>query len=262
MIIDFHNHLMPGVDDGAQTIDEAVAGLAAFRTDGVGAIVVTPHIDASITVKPAELQARLSELDAAWAQLQECAAGSGVSVQRGVELLLDIPEPNLCDPRLRLAGGKFLLMEFPFMMLPPHSPRAVRAIADSGYTPIIAHPERYHGFLNEIELAAEWKQSGGLLQVNGGSLLGRYGPEARKAAFELLQRGWVDYLCSDYHARGSALVADYRALLERNDAGEQAHTLMETNPERMLEGRMPLPVQPLRPKRPALWQRLAAIFRV
>ncbi|HEX6559069.1 MAG TPA: CpsB/CapC family capsule biosynthesis tyrosine phosphatase [Longimicrobiales bacterium] len=260
-IVDFHNHLMPGVDDGAQTEAESVEALRVFQREGVATAVVTPHVDASLTAKPGELQARLAELDEGWAKLQRCAQGGSLALRRGVELLLDVPEPDLSEPRLRLGGGKFVLMEFPFMMLPPQSGRAVRAIADSGYTPIIAHPERYRGFLTDIERAAEWKQNGAYLQMNGGSLLGRYGTEARRAAFELLERGWVDYLCSDYHARGPVMIADYRALLESQDGAEQAHTLMETNPARMLDGLPPLPVTPLRPKRGALWQRVAALFR-
>jgi protein-tyrosine phosphatase len=260
-IIDFHNHLMPAVDDGAQSEGECIDALREFRHHGVATVVVTPHVDGSLTNKPQALAERLQELDEGWKILQRCAAEEGVQVRRGVELLLDTPEPNLADARLRLDGGEFVLMEFPHMMVPPQSARAVRYIADAGYRPIIAHPERYRGFVAQIDQAAEWKQNGAYLQMNGGSLLGRYGTEARRAAFELLERGWVDYLCSDYHARGSALVAEYRALLESQDANEQAHTMMETNPARMLEGLKPLPVTPLRSKPPGMWRRVAAIFK-
>jgi protein-tyrosine phosphatase len=260
-IVDFHNHLMPGVDDGAQTEEESLAALHAFAADGVRTVIVTPHIEASLTLKSQLLESRLAELDAGWKKLQPLGERAGVRVERGVELLLDVPEPNLADARLRLAGGSFILMEFPFMMIPPHSARAIGAIAASGYTPVIAHPERYAGLASELDTAAAWKQNGALLQVNGGSLLGRYGQEPRRLAFELLERGWVDYLCSDYHARGAALVADYRALLEGNEALEQAYTLMETNPSRLLDGLKPLPVPQMRLAKRSLWGRVAAIFR-
>jgi protein-tyrosine phosphatase len=260
-IVYFHNHLLPGVDDGAQTVEEALLALQAFAADGVRAVIVTPHVDASQTMRPSELAVRLAELDEAWEKLKPLAEQAGVRVERGVELLLDVPEPDLSDARLRLAGGRFLLMEFPFMMIPPQSARAVGAIAAAGYKPIIAHPERYVGFASQVELAAEWKASGAFLQVNGGSLLGRYGAEPRRLAFELLERGWVDYLCSDYHARGPTLVNEYRALLESNNALEQSYTLTETNPARLLDGLAPLPVFPLRGRRPTFWGRMTAIFK-
>jgi protein-tyrosine phosphatase len=260
-IVDFHNHLMPAVDDGAQSVAESSHALKAFKDAGVSAIVATPHVAASVTVKPRDLQNRMRELDFGFAELQACAATIGsVRVERGVELALDIPEPDLTDARLRLAGGSFFLMEFPAMTVPPGSERVLRALSESGYTPIIAHPERYYGMVNAIELAGAWRAAGAYLQVNNGSLIGRYGPDARHMSFELLRHGWVDYLSSDYHARGPTLVGQCWSLLETLDAREQAFTLMKINPSRMLEGNPPLPVQPLRTKA-TLWSRVAAVFR-
>ncbi|HEY0303410.1 MAG TPA: CpsB/CapC family capsule biosynthesis tyrosine phosphatase, partial [Longimicrobiales bacterium] len=177
-----------------------------------------------------------------------------------VELLLDVPEPDISDPRLRINGGQFFLVEFPFMAVPPQSARVVRQLAATGYTPILAHPERYRG-LTDVALAGEWRQAGALLQINGGSLLGRYGPGARDVAFQLLQQGWVDFLCSDYHARGEPLVRNYEQMLIDSDGAEQAATLMKTNPARMLSGQMPLPVMPFKPRRPGVWRRVTGLFK-
>jgi protein-tyrosine phosphatase len=252
---------MPAVDDGAQSVAESADALKALKDAGVSVIVATPHFEANVTIRPRDLESRMEEIDFAFAELQASAATiGGLRVERGVELALDIPEPDLSDPRLRLAGGRFFLMEFPAMAVPPGSERVLRSMSASGFTPIIAHPERYYGMINTIELAGAWRAAGAHLQVNCGSLLGRYGAEARNAGFELLQRGWVDYLSSDYHARGPALIEPCRALLEKLDAKEQAFTLMSINPARILEGSPPLPVQPLRVKR-TLWSRVAAILR-
>lgn len=261
-VVDFHNHLMPGVDDGAQDATETEAALNKFKADGVVAVIATPHLDGSITTHAVQLADRLEELDVGFENLKACAEKvGGIRVERGVELLLDVPEPDISDPRLRLAGGNYFLMEFPFMSVPPHSARVVRQIADGPYRPIIAHPERYSGFVHTIELAQEWKAAGALLQVNGGSLLGRYGKDARAAAFELLRRGWVDYVCSDYHTRGPALVADYCTLLEEMGASEQVHLLTVTNPGRILSGEAPIPIAPLKPQKTGVWGRMTGIFK-
>jgi protein-tyrosine phosphatase len=260
-VLDFHNHLMPAVDDGAQTIEDATQALIKFKADGVSTVITTPHVDGSLTTQGAWLAARLRELDVAFETLERCAEKvGGINVRRGVELLLDIPDPDLSDRRLRLSGGPFFLMEFPFMTVPPFSTRAVEMLCATSYTPIIAHPERYHRIRNNLDLVLEWKQKGALLQINGGSLLGRYGPEPREAALELLERGWADYLCSDYHARGPTLVADYRELLESKGGVEQAYLLMQANPERLLAGEPPIPVPPFHLKR-NMWDRMTAIFR-
>jgi protein-tyrosine phosphatase len=261
-IVDFHNHLIPGVDDGAQTLAESEEGVAAFVANGVGGFVATPHVDAELTHHATFLNARLAEIDEGWAALSAMCAVKfpEVSVYRAVELLLDVPEPDLSDDRLRINGGEFLLVEFPFMTVPPHSTNVLRRLSDTGVIPVLAHPERYRG-VTSLDIAGEWKDAGALLQVNGGSLLGRYGPQARSVAFDLLQRGWVDYLCSDYHARGEPLIRDYEDLLGQCEAAEQAHTLMRTNPERLLAGQRPLPVPPMRTRGRGVWARVSGLFK-
>ena len=258
-MVDFHNHLVPGVDDGAQTAEEAKVALEIFRSAGVTDVVVTPHVDASLTTQPEKLRKRLSELDAGYRELEPLAAEVGIRVARGVELLLDVPEPDLSDRRLRLAGGSFFLMEFPYMTVPPHSTRVLESLRTDSSIPIIAHPERYRGMHHDLDLAFEWRRSGALLQANAGSFLGRYGKEARVVAFELLHRGWIDYICSDYHARGSSLIGESRKLLISSGAAEQADTLMIANPVRMLRGEMPLPVSPLR-ERTTVWDRIRRVL--
>jgi protein-tyrosine phosphatase len=261
-IVDFHNHLLPGVDDGAQNLNETHAGLLAFHAEGVRTVVCTPHFEASLTLQLNALRERLSEVDAAWIQLCQHARVNfpDIRLERGVELLLDVPQPDLSDERLRIAGGSYFLMEFPFMTVPPQSARVVGDLRLRGFTPIIAHPERYAGLSGALELAGEWRQAGAYLQVNGGSLLGRYGSEAKRLAVELLSRGWVDYLSSDFHSRGAPLVRDTWNLMVESGVEEQARTLMEVNPTRMLTGMAPLPVLPHKLKEP-LWRRIIARFK-
>jgi protein-tyrosine phosphatase len=259
MITDFHNHVMPGVDDGAQTAGESTAALRAFAAEGVMRVVATPHVDASLGSKPHALRQRLAELDTAWALLQEAAEGTGVEVLRGAELALDVPEPELNEARLRLAGTDFVLVEFAHMTVPPNSASVIRHIRASGWIPIVAHPERYGALGHSPELAHEWRRAGACLQVNGGSLLGRYGPAAKQSAEMLLARGMVDYVCSDYHTRTGPWVARYREWLKQQGGDEHARLLTEVNPQRLVEGELPLPVPSLLHQR-NLWQRVRSIF--
>jgi protein-tyrosine phosphatase len=261
-VVDLHNHLIPGVDDGATDLDESRAALAELRAAGVHSLVATPHLRGSLTREPAALAKRLTELDAGWEQLQMLASAEfeGLSVQRGVELMLDTPAPDLSDPRLRLAGGAFVLMEFPFMVVPPRSVHAVSDLRLQGWRPVVAHPERYAGVDPRLEIVGEWRRCGGLLQVNMGSVVGRYGEEARTRALELLARGWVDLLASDYHARGRAMVTPALEQFAAQGAEEISKLLFEINPLRLLAGEEPLPVPPL-PLQRSLWSRIRKVFR-
>ncbi|HEX2205244.1 MAG TPA: CpsB/CapC family capsule biosynthesis tyrosine phosphatase [Longimicrobium sp.] len=255
-MIDFHSHLIPGVDDGAQTLAETRAGLAAFAAQGVRTVVTTPHLQASQLARPAEVEAFFALLDPAWEAMRALGAAEfpEMRLARGLEVMLDTPAPDLSDPRVRLAGTPFVLVEFPFMAVPPNATQAVFELKMRGWTPIIAHPERYAN-LAHPDATAGWKRAGAHLQVNAGSLVGKYGPDPRRLAWGLLRRGLADYLSSDYHARGSIHLARARAALEEMGAGEQARLLLEENGARMLAGEAPLPVPPLAERR-TFWQKL------
>ena len=258
-ITDFHNHLMPGVDDGARSLEQARTALESLRAGGAGRIITTPHFNASLTLDAAALGQRLAELDAAWALLEPLASELGVELYRGAEIALDVPRPDLAEPRLRLAGTRFVLVEFAFMAVPPHSASVLAAVRAGGVQPVLAHPERYGRMSGDREGAHAWKEAGAYLQVNGASLLGRYGEVPRRAALRLLEEGAADYVCSDFHARGDPGLARYRAALESLGGGEQAELLLEVNPRRLLEDQPPLPVPPLQPKG-GLRQRLRRLF--
>lgn len=260
--VDFHSHLIPGVDDGARNGDESRAALEAMRSAGVGAVVTTPHVSGSIVLRPDQFETRMRELDNGWAELVRVRDETvpELDVRRGAEVKLDVPDPDFTDPRLRLAGGRFVLVEFPYFTVPPRSTRVIVAIRERGWIPVIAHPERYRDIESDTALVEEWRAVGAYLQVNGPSLTGRYGPAARSAATLLLERGWIDYLSSDYHARGETGIVEYRAMLAQIGADAQAELLMRTNPARLLNDEPPWPVPPLHARR-GLWERIAAVFR-
>lgn len=244
--VDFHNHVIPGVDDGAVDEEQARAALEAFVAQGVRRLVATPHVDASLVARPAALAERLAELDAGWLRLRRVVeAAGGVEVLRGAEVMLDTPEPDLSDERLRLAGGDFALVEFPFMTVPPQSQRVLQRLVAAGVVPVIAHPERYAGVSPDSTLPEQWRSTGARLQVNAGSLTGRYGPQPQAIARALLERGAVDYVCSDYHARGRPATEAALQWFTDVGAGEQGDLLMVVNPTRLLGGEGPLPVPPV-----------------
>lgn len=257
-MLDFHNHLMPGVDDGAADIDESRAGLAAFRSQRVSNVITTPHVRASLLDHPKELEPFLNGLDSAWDALKVLANGEfpEMRLERGAEVMLDVPNANLAEADIRLAGTSFVLIEFPFMSIPPHSTPAIRNIVEAGWVPVIAHPERYRNMPGNHDLVDQWRDVGARIQANSGSLVGQYGTVAKSIAWELLRRGCVDYVCSDYHSRGKCTVGEAAAELERRGGTSQLHALMTGNPERLLRNEMPEPVEPLDEEATSIWKRL------
>lgn len=251
-LADVHNHLVPAVDDGARDLDDVLDAVERFVQLGVRKIITTPHLDGSLTLDPDRLDARLSEVDEAFGQAAEAVGRRfpDVEFRRGHEVMLDQPDVRFDDPRVRMAGTSFVLVEWPRLHLPPGTTKVLERIVGEGYRPIIAHPERYIGLDRELDLAARWREAGAYLQVNYGSLAGRYGSEARTTAMRLLRRGWADYMASDFHGRPDRKIYEREARARLADlGGEEALVhLALTNPARIFRDEAPLPVPPLPPE--------------
>ena len=255
-MIDFHSHLIPAVDDGAGDLEQARDALMEMWDQGVRTVITTPHLAGALLARPGPLAEWHAAVEPAWESLREMAAAElpELRLERGSEVALDAPAPDVSDPRVRLAGTNFVLVEFPHMGVPPNSENAIFELRMKGWTPVIAHPERYSGVDPELRVVESWMRVGGALQVNCASLLGRYGASAERTAWKLLERGWASYLSSDYHARGRCAISEARETLIARGGGEQARMLMATNPERLLNDQPPLEVAPLTKKRAAWWK--------
>jgi protein-tyrosine phosphatase len=180
-------------------------------------------------------------------------------VERGAEIMLDVPDPDLTDDRLRLAGGRFALVEYPMLRLPPvNAEFALSGMRARGWIPVVAHPERYRNLDPTLAELARFRAAGAVLQINAGSLFGDYGKTAAGHARRILLAGAADYVGSDYHARGEPGLQRFVRAMADAGFSEQAELLTSTNPARILAGEPPLPVPPIEPRQEArsLWERL------
>jgi protein-tyrosine phosphatase len=263
-LADLHNHLVPGVDDGSRTLDDALEGMSRLEKAGFTRIATTPHLEGSLTRRPEALEAHLETVDRAWESLRAALAEACPEMEllRGHEVMLDVPDPDVSDPRIRLAGTPYLLVEWPRLRVPPGTPRVLENLREAGYRPIVAHPERYHGMDSGSALPGEWKESGALLQVNFGSLMGRYGEGPRDRALTLLERGWVDLFSTDFHGRPhlDLYVEEVWELLAGAGGEEHFRFLAGVNPHRVLSGEDPVALAPL-PVARSPWSRVKALFQ-
>lgn len=248
---DFHSHLVPGVDDGSRTVEEALHSIARMTEAGVGGIITTPHLSASHISAPG-FGRLLNFLDRRWMRLREAAEGAfpGLDFRRGFEIRLDAHGPDLSDPRLRLGGTRFVLVEWSGFRPPAGSPAVLAGLVDAGHVPVIAHPERYLGLEGELGVVRAWRRAGAYTQGSYGSLAGRYGPRPRTLILRLLGTGLIDYLSSDFHGRPGYdfHLEEAAAELRRLRGRAQLDLLARVNPGRLFDGNLPLEVPPLAEK--------------
>jgi protein-tyrosine phosphatase len=239
-MIDIHHHLIYGVDDGPPDLDTSLAMAQEAIQDGITHVVCTPHAS-DVYPYQAELAAQR------FVELRDLLRGQ-LELRQGCELHLtadNIIEAGANPLRYSTEGKGYLLIEFPNMAIPPQMAEALFMLQSSGYTLIIAHPERYPVLLQQPEMLAEWVRKGCLLQVTCSALYGRFGKMAEAFSNELLDRNWIHFLATDAHNlkwRPPHMKKSFEYVAQR--AGEEtARRLCLANPLAAIEG-APWPEQP------------------
>ena len=229
-LCDLHTHLLPGVDDGASTMEYALQMLHNAAASDVELLAVTPHCN-----RPYEKRNYLDDnLLNRFLQLQQSAKDIPVRLVLGAEVLVDELLPQLlCQKKIpTINGSRYLLTEFPVDASPDFFQDALQSILALGYIPLVAHPERYLSVCEKPQIVAPWLDMGCHLQLTGGSILGEYGKTVQHTAAFLLQQDFVACVASDAHGlhhRSNFLMAVYDHLSLRFSK-HYARCMMYENP--------------------------------
>lgn len=195
-LIDLHAHVLPGVDDGPEDLEAALALCRAMVAGGVGTVVATSHVSPEYPNRAATLAAARATLEAALA-----TEGVPLAVLPGAEVALD-EAMKLDDDELvalRLGGGPFLLAEAPLSPAVGDIAQAITSLQDRGHRIVIAHPERAPAFQRDPEQLTRLVADGALCAVTAGAVGGRFGRRAGRLARELLLDGMAHVVTSDAH---------------------------------------------------------------
>jgi protein-tyrosine phosphatase len=238
-MIDIHCHFLPGIDDGAETTEEAVDLAKAAVADGITHSIVTPHIHpgrwensmAIIQNATSLLQAELNKREI------PLTLSAGAEVRLTDLLIKQIQEEQL--PFLgSLNGCKLLLMEFPHAQLIPGALGLMRWLLQRGIRPVIAHPERNKAIMRNPAVLDEYLEVGCLLQVTAGALTGHFGGTAEQVALQFLDQDKISFVASDAHNlqyRPPVLSQAYKLITQRR--GEDvALALCKNNQRALLAG--------------------------
>jgi protein-tyrosine phosphatase len=242
-MIDLHCHILPGVDDGARTLEEAVALCRLAAADGCTAMIATPH-----QRRGEWWNDDREHLRGLARRLQE-AVGDGLTVRLGGEVHAD---PDLLSEVERLpeggiqplAGSRYLLIELDVYATPAAAIHLIHEIVVAGWRPILAHPELIPWLASDMEILRRLVGLGAAAQVTAMSLTGAFGRRPQHEAWRMLDAGLVHFVASDAHdvrRRPPGLRRAHQMIAARSGE-ETARRLTTDNPRAVLEDR-PLPAR-------------------
>jgi len=235
-MIDLHTHLLPGIDDGAKSLEEAIQIIKQGKVIGITAICTTPHLSSSFSKDRTEkimgnflmLQKRVSEekID------MQLYLGSEIDLRMNFDSIKRLPFFFINQTQ------KYLFVELPLGEFPSFTERILFSLLIEGLSPILAHPERSLSKEGDFERIEKLKDSGILIQVNAGSLLGDFGKMIQRGAKRLLEENLVDFISSDAHdlnRRPITVMAEALKKVKNALGEEKGLELFEKNPKKILQ---------------------------
>ncbi len=197
--VDIHNHILPGIDDGAKTVEESIALIKAFSEFGVNHFICTPHIMHNYYENTPET------ITHSFQQLKNEMASQGimdVALDVAAEHMIDDNFENILeDGKILPLGKNHLLIEMSYLQPSINFDVAVKKILNLQLFPVFAHPERYVYLHNDLNKYREYKQMGLKFQLNALSVFGYYGKNIQKVAFKLLADNFYDFIATDTHGQ-------------------------------------------------------------
>jgi len=193
---DMHSHLIPGIDDGAKTIEDSLQLIKELHLLGYKKLITTPHIMSDHYKNTSEII--LDGLK----KMREALKNEGIPVEldAAAEYYLDFDfEAKIEGGELLTFGDNYVLVEVSFINPPQNLDQIIFKLQTSDYKPVLAHVERYPYWYNDEQVYQKLKDAGVLLQLNIASLTGYYSPQTKKVAERLIDNNMIDLLGTDCH---------------------------------------------------------------
>jgi protein-tyrosine phosphatase len=195
-MIDLHCHVLPGIDDGPESIEGSLALARAAASAGTRILVATPHINSRYSPDAATIARLVDELNSRLAE-EKLALRIGSGAEIAMTRVMEIGPEQLSAHGL--GGSSWLLVEPPFAAAVHGLDALVLELRRRGHQVLIAHPERCYAFQRDRTLLDAVLRAGALTSVTAGSLVGRFGGDARRFAMKLVRDGMIHNVASDAH---------------------------------------------------------------
>lgn len=237
-IVDIHCHILPGIDDGPNDYEESIRMVSQAIQQGITTIIATPHYPYG--KREYEKEEVFEKVEILKEKINtsglQCNIYPGMELYLSSKLIQEIDSDKIIPLR---KDSKFLLVEFPFHNFSKNLFNILHEINIRGFTPIVAHPERYHFFHDDPSLINNLLQQQVLMQINASSILGENGLKSQRIAIELIKRGLGSFVASDAHSSNWRSIKLYNSFkkLKSIIPRYELKKLFSYNGEKIINGR-------------------------
>ncbi len=231
-MIDFHSHILPGIDDGSKNLEQSIAMVNEAKKVGFTKIISTSHYMENYYECNEKDRRQLLK------KVQENVQGIELILGNEIYITNNIIELLQNGQASSINGTKYVLFEFPLIATRPMNDKEViYRLVENGYVPIIAHPERYPFIQENPDYLFELEEMGALFQSNYGSIIGMYGLKAKKTLKILLKNNLISFFGSDVHRPEQVYNKMPKIIkkLKKIISNEEFEEFTEINPEKVLK---------------------------
>lgn len=236
-MIDIHSHIIPGVDDGASSMRDSLKMAAMAQEQGITAIIASPHYIDGLFCSDCNNNKRILEK----LKLEIIKLNIKIDILLGNEIMAsyDLPDLIKSGKATTLNNSRYLLMELPFLTLPPYLYNLIFNLRLQGYTTILAHPERNERIMENPGLLLEAIRLGALVQTNASSIVGEHGRQVRKSSILLLKHNMIHFIATDAHSANNriSLLQNASKIIAYYYSKERLHSLLYENPANVIDNR-------------------------
>jgi len=260
-MIDIHTHILPNCDDGSSDVEISLEKLKNMVAEGVTDVILTPHFMRKSYHNTADV------IDNLFVLLQKAVTENDIKItlHKGVEVYLDYNIVEMIKKeKFNIDETKYVLVETGMNGFPVDFLKILYEIVKNGFRPILAHPERYKDIQENPFQIEDLIFRNVYMQINAGSLIGKYGAKIQETAWILLNNGFAHFVASDDHCQSE----DYylpQAFEEiaKNISPDLAELLIEKNPEKLLNNEKIkyIYMESSPPPPPTFWDKLKKIFK-
>ena len=236
-MIDFHNHIIPNLDDGSKSVEMSINMIKEAYNQGITDIINTVHYQhPKMENKNTSYDFIIDKIN----EFQKIADNHNIQIKihAASEVFFKFNLTEILDnPITTFGNGKYMLIEFQRLSFPKGYEDEIFKLQLKGIIPIIAHPERYRGIQTDINLAKKWIDKGYLIQIDCASIIGRFGKETQKTAIDLLENGYCHLIGSDAHndKNRNFLLKD-TLIMVQNIIGKDSTSVIINNSKKILNG--------------------------